>query len=416
MKHVLFLTFLVSAIIGCSKSGTDEKTETTPTVSTTTVTAVSSYSAVSGGNISSDGGSAVTARGVCWSTNTNPTIAGSHTTDSSGTGAFTSTIIGLNLQTKYYLRAYATNAKGTTYGNETSFTTLGSRVYVAGADSNKACIWIDGIKVPLTDGSTTGLAKGVFVSGTDVYVAGSQSGSARVWKNGVATPIPTNSYNDALAIFVSGSEVYVAGVDNTNTTGKPQVWKNGVAVTTQTGPFGGWIESITVSGSDVYGGGAHYQSEYVYTPATWKNGVMTQLSTNQGFVNGVGLLGNDLYAVGQQNDGTGIKARIWKNGVGTNLSEVASSATCVFFSGNDIYVGGYLSGTGGGAAIWKNGVPTIIPGLSVVESIYIKGSDVYAVGTRTINTRLAVAMVKNDVLTPLTDGSGIGRCFSIFVQ
>ncbi len=80
--------------------------------------------AVSGGNVTSDGGAAVTARGVCWSTNHNPTTADSKTVDGSGTGAFTSNLNGLIAGTTYYIRAYATNSAGTAYGDEVSFTTL----------------------------------------------------------------------------------------------------------------------------------------------------------------------------------------------------------------------------------------------------------------------------------------------------
>jgi len=93
------------------------------TVSTTPATSVTATTAVSGGNITSDGGSAITARGVCWSINQNPTIADSKTIDGSGTGTFTSSITGLTDGTTYYVRAYATNSTGTVYGNQESFTT-----------------------------------------------------------------------------------------------------------------------------------------------------------------------------------------------------------------------------------------------------------------------------------------------------
>lgn len=93
-------------------------------VATTPVNTITSTSAASGGNISSDGGTAVTARGVCWSTSPNPTIAGSKTVDGTGTGIFTSTITGLITGTIYYVRTYATNSTGTSYGNQLIFTTL----------------------------------------------------------------------------------------------------------------------------------------------------------------------------------------------------------------------------------------------------------------------------------------------------
>jgi len=95
-----------------------------PTVTTDDVTNIAQTTATSGGNVTSDGGANVTARGVCWSTSTNPTLSDSHTTDGSGTGTFVSNITGLTPNTLYYVRAYATNSVGTAYGNQISFTTL----------------------------------------------------------------------------------------------------------------------------------------------------------------------------------------------------------------------------------------------------------------------------------------------------
>jgi hypothetical protein len=99
-------------------------TATVPTLATDAASSITTNSATSGGNITSDGGSAVTARGVCWNTSPNPTTANSTTTNGSGTGTFTSSLTGLSVGTTYYVRAYATNGIGTAYGNEISFTTV----------------------------------------------------------------------------------------------------------------------------------------------------------------------------------------------------------------------------------------------------------------------------------------------------
>ena len=95
-----------------------------PTVTTNAVTNIKATTATCGGYVSSDGNATVTARGICWSTNPNPTISDSKTTDGSGTGSFTSYMSGLQDGTTYYVRAYATNEKGTAYGEEKSFATL----------------------------------------------------------------------------------------------------------------------------------------------------------------------------------------------------------------------------------------------------------------------------------------------------
>ena len=99
---------------------------TSPVIASLTTTAgsnITAITAISGGNISNDGGAAVTARGVCWSTSVNPTTANSKTTDGSGTGSFTSSLTSLTASTIYYVRAYATNSAGTAYGDQVSFTT-----------------------------------------------------------------------------------------------------------------------------------------------------------------------------------------------------------------------------------------------------------------------------------------------------
>lgn len=96
-----------------------------PTLTTTEVTEITETGAVSGGNVSNDGGDAVTVRGVCWSTSYPPTIDGNKTEDGSGTGSFVSTMTDLYPGTEYWVAAYATNSLETMYGEVLSFTTPG---------------------------------------------------------------------------------------------------------------------------------------------------------------------------------------------------------------------------------------------------------------------------------------------------
>ena len=93
------------------------------TATTDAVTSITYNSAVSGGNVTDQGNSAVTARGVCWGTASNPDITDNITSDGSGTGAFTSNLNGLSPGTTYYVRAYATNGEGTGYGPQQTFNT-----------------------------------------------------------------------------------------------------------------------------------------------------------------------------------------------------------------------------------------------------------------------------------------------------
>jgi len=97
---------------------------TFPTVTTSQVSTITESSAIGGGEVIDDGGSPVTDRGVCWSTKWNPTVSDNKTTDGSGIGSFSSDLRNLNCKTYYYVRAYATNAVGTAYGDTRHVTTI----------------------------------------------------------------------------------------------------------------------------------------------------------------------------------------------------------------------------------------------------------------------------------------------------
>jgi hypothetical protein len=110
-------------------------TASAPTLAaTSTVTAITSSTATSGGSVTSTGGAALTAVGVCWSTSANPTTANSFTNNGTST-SFSSDMTGLTASTTYYVRAYATNSVGTSYGSQVSFTTPAA---VAPALTNQA--------------------------------------------------------------------------------------------------------------------------------------------------------------------------------------------------------------------------------------------------------------------------------------
>ena len=94
-----------------------------PSVTTASVSDITQTTAVCGGEVTVDGGSPVTARGICWSTSVTPTLADNYTIDRDGLGSFTSSITGLTPGTTYYVRAYAINSLGTKYGQSESFTT-----------------------------------------------------------------------------------------------------------------------------------------------------------------------------------------------------------------------------------------------------------------------------------------------------
>jgi trimeric autotransporter adhesin len=99
-----------------------------PGVTTSAISDTTATSASCGGNVVSEGGAEITARGICWNTTGGPTIADYYTTDGSGTGTFTSQLTDLEASTTYFVRAYANTAGGVSYGNQVSFTTFQAAV------------------------------------------------------------------------------------------------------------------------------------------------------------------------------------------------------------------------------------------------------------------------------------------------
>jgi len=125
MKTKLFFTFLITAaiIVGFSCKKEEDKA-TLPKLTTLALTEITDTSATTGGTITSDGGTDIVSSGVCYGTTENPTITDQFTTDIAVDGSFTSKIKGLKGGQNYYIRAYATNSVGTSYGNQVQLTTV----------------------------------------------------------------------------------------------------------------------------------------------------------------------------------------------------------------------------------------------------------------------------------------------------
>ena len=141
-NRTLILNILLIVIFySCTpENPTPNPTIVIPTITTTAVSSINNTSASSGGAVTSDGGSALSAWGVCWSTSANPTIANSFSQNMLPYGSFSSALSGLTQNTTYYVRAYATNIVGTAYGNEVSFTTTSNNPWSIGG-------WYQGGKI-----------------------------------------------------------------------------------------------------------------------------------------------------------------------------------------------------------------------------------------------------------------------------
>lgn len=174
-----------------------------PTLTTTAASSITSSTATSGGTVSSNGGSTITSYGICWSTSSGPTTALSTktTTNASISGAFTGNLTGLSPSTTYYVRAYATNSVGTSYGSEVSFTS-------------------SALNLSVGDSYQGGKVGYIFVSGDAGYVAGQQHGiifssvdlaSGIISNSGAWNLSPSGTYT------CTSSSVYAIGRGQTNT-------------------------------------------------------------------------------------------------------------------------------------------------------------------------------------------------------
>lgn len=123
MKRVLFLLLVVSlSVVGCKKE--QKEPAKAPTVSTGAVSAVTTTSFDCEGNVTADGGAAVTDRGVCYAMSSAPTVSNDKVSGGQGTGSFKVSVSNLTPGKIYYARAYATNSVGTTYGQEVKVTLI----------------------------------------------------------------------------------------------------------------------------------------------------------------------------------------------------------------------------------------------------------------------------------------------------
>ena len=135
-KYFPPIVILFLLILGCSSSDSPEdpnpnnpnppngENVSLATLTSNAASNITETSAEVGGNISDNGGAAVTERGIVWSLNPNPTVAENKLSIGSGNGSFTNTLSGLEQNTTYYFRAFAVNSEGTSYGNEEQFSTL----------------------------------------------------------------------------------------------------------------------------------------------------------------------------------------------------------------------------------------------------------------------------------------------------
>ena len=198
IKSVIAILLFGTAIYlpSCTKEATP------PIVITTDVSGISKTTVSIGGAVTDDGGAEITDMGVCWSTSPNPTISSNKTSNGKGIGSFTSIINGLEESTNYYVRAYATNSAGTSYGNPRSF--ILNQIY-------------KGSTVPtLTTADVTSITSISAISGGNI----TDDGGGDIIERGVilgTNPI-LDIYSDDVTIYEIGigAGSFVANLSNLN--------------------------------------------------------------------------------------------------------------------------------------------------------------------------------------------------------
>ena len=123
MKYLLRVIFIVLISVAFIPALNSCKRVTVPTVTTVEITGITQTNAVSGGNVIDDGGAKIYGQGISWNNIQNPTLASRFVNDRTGTSFFNLTMFDLTPNTTYYVRAYAFNSEGISYGNEVSFST-----------------------------------------------------------------------------------------------------------------------------------------------------------------------------------------------------------------------------------------------------------------------------------------------------
>jgi hypothetical protein len=215
-----------------------------PTITTTAFSGITETTATSGGNVTSDGGASVIVRGVCWSTSPNPITTGSHTSDGSGSGAFASSLTGLSGGALYYVRAYATNSVGTSYGNELTFSTLASPIVITATVTNINTITATCGGTVNSDGGATVTARGVCWSTSPNPVT---TGSHTTDDSG------TGTFVSNLTGLTAGTQYYIRAYA-TNSVGTS--YGNGLAFTTLTLPTVTTTSVTDIGQTTATGGGS----------------------------------------------------------------------------------------------------------------------------------------------------------------
>ncbi len=326
-----------------------------PLITTNEVSNIGGTSVTGGGKITSDGGAPVSTRGVCWSTNPDPQISGSHAESGGGTGDFSVTLTGLLPGTKYYLRAYAVNSVGMVYGNEVIFTTFTTPTIITAAVTSVTNISASGGGSIISDGGTRVISSGICWN-----ITGSPDLSGDHTTSGTGT----GSFIHQLTSLLGSTKYYVRAYATNNagtsygneevfTTAAPGVpvltttpAKSGVNGTT--GLSGGLISSN--GGSLITAAGVYWGIKAGFDPATESVGKTIQSASSDFSSTLTGLVPGTTYyvrAYANNGAGTGYAANEVSFITYTTPAVITSVPAVATITRNSAVCGGGITSDGG---------------------------------------------------------------------
>jgi hypothetical protein len=183
-----------------------------PVLTTKNISGITCFSASSGGDISNQGGSPVTSRGICWSTSQNPTTNDTKTVDGSGIGSFNSSLNSLTPGVTYYVRSYAINSVGVGYGNQFSFsTTIPTIPTVSTSSVTSVSTNTATVSAQITSNGTC------YSSLSQKGICWSTSPNPTLSNSSVSNSATTNTYSCNLSGLLTNTTYYVRAYATNNT-------------------------------------------------------------------------------------------------------------------------------------------------------------------------------------------------------
>ena len=370
---------------------------TPPAVTTTTATSITATTAQTGGNVTSAGSSSVTARGICYATTSNPLISGTHTTDGTGTGTFTTNLSNLQPGTLYYYKAYAQSSVDVSYGSEYSFSTPTTTPTV----STSAVSYL-GVTNVIAGGnvSTTGGA-----NVTDRGIVWGTSVNPTTANNVVASGSGTGNYSATISSLTAGSTYhYRAYATNSNGTSYGldssfTTLASALIPTVTTSSASGITSTSTSTGGNVtFDGGAAVTQRGICwnvtgSPTTSDNTTTDGAGGGQFSSTIVSLTPNSIYyikAYAINSAGTGYGSQITVNTLSSDGTIVVASDG----TGNYLKVGDALRNASTNSSLFKH--------------IYIKNGTYYEKDTllSTVSNILIEGQSKDSTIITYDDYSG----------